>query len=180
MILKYGSSNLLWLAMTVMVPLGNVSFSLPFMPHKQTLKVTDIIGLIVVLSGLVAYRFAGKLWKRMAPTCLRITKPCRDCFNRSTGRAVSPSIQPLLGAGTQLAPDSPLIFGKPMFDGMRECCYGHGSAPAKLSKITAPSTPPSNASAARSGCGMSPRMVRLPLKMPAILRAAPLGLQPST
>jgi len=116
MILKYGSSNLLWLAMTVMVPLGNVSFSLPFMPHKQTLKVTDIIGLIVVLSGLVAYRFAGKLWKRMAPTCLRITKPCRDCFNRSTGRAVSPSIQPLLGAGTQLAPDSPLIFGKPRYE----------------------------------------------------------------
>jgi hypothetical protein len=112
MILKYGSSNLLWLAMTVMVPLGNVSFSLPFMPHRQTLKVTDIIGLIVVLSGLVAYRFAGKAWKRMAPCCMRYSKPCRDCFNRSAGRPVSPTVQPLLGAGSQFAPDSPLLFGK--------------------------------------------------------------------
>ena len=30
MILKWGSSNILWLAMTIMVPLGNLAFALPF------------------------------------------------------------------------------------------------------------------------------------------------------
>lgn len=59
--LKYGSSNLLYLALTLMVPLGNVTFTLPFIPERQTLQVTDIVGLIVICSGLGCYRFAAKL-----------------------------------------------------------------------------------------------------------------------
>lgn len=42
LILKFGSSNILWLAMTVMVPLGNVSFALPFMPGRTTLHVRRV------------------------------------------------------------------------------------------------------------------------------------------
>jgi hypothetical protein len=61
LILKYGSANLLYLALTLMVPLGNVAFTLPFIPESQTLKPTDIIGLIVICSGLGCYRFAAKL-----------------------------------------------------------------------------------------------------------------------
>ena len=34
-ILKYGSSNILWLAMTIMVPLGNAAFALPFVPNHK-------------------------------------------------------------------------------------------------------------------------------------------------
>eukprot|EP00981_Chlorochromonas_danica_P014257 scaffold7628_cov253-Ochromonas_danica.AAC.18 len=68
LILKYGSANLLYLALTLMVPLGNVAFTLPFMPQKQTLQPTDIIGLVVICAGLGCYRFAAKLvamyWKK--------------------------------------------------------------------------------------------------------------------
>jgi hypothetical protein len=73
MILKYGSANLLWLAMTLMVPLvklifvklclffvkGNFAFTLKFVPGHQALKSTDVIGLVVIMAGLVLYRFSG-------------------------------------------------------------------------------------------------------------------------
>lgn len=61
LILKYGSANLLYLALTVMVPLGNVAFTLPFVPEHSSLKVTDIIGLIVICGGLGFYRFGSDL-----------------------------------------------------------------------------------------------------------------------
>ena len=57
LILKYGSANLLWLALTLMVPLGNVAFTLDFMPQSQTLHATDIVGLVVICTGLGIYRF---------------------------------------------------------------------------------------------------------------------------
>ena len=44
-----------------MVPLGNVAFTLPFVPGHSPLQVTDIIGLIVICAGLGCYRFAAKL-----------------------------------------------------------------------------------------------------------------------
>lgn len=62
MMLKYGSSNLLWLAMTFMVPLGNVAFSLHFVPQHQPLSPWDIVGLVVIMVGLVIYRFWEPLW----------------------------------------------------------------------------------------------------------------------
>ena len=52
------------MALTLMVPLGNVAFTLPFVPGNSPLRVTDIIGLIVILSGLVCYRFAADILKR--------------------------------------------------------------------------------------------------------------------
>lgn len=50
--------------MTLMVPLGNVAFTLPFVPEHQGLRVTDIIGLVVICGGLVVYRFAADLIKK--------------------------------------------------------------------------------------------------------------------
>ncbi|CAM9849302.1 unnamed protein product [Pylaiella littoralis] len=57
-ILKYGSANVLFLASTVMVPIGNVAFSLKFVPHHQDLHLSDTMGLLFILSGLVVYRFS--------------------------------------------------------------------------------------------------------------------------
>lgn len=67
LILKYGSSNILWMAMTVMVPLGALAFSLPFVPESQPARVTDVIGLVVILSGLIAYRFGAQIMKKCGP-----------------------------------------------------------------------------------------------------------------
>lgn len=64
LILKYGSANLLYMAMTLMVPLGNVAFTLPFVPSNKELANTDIIGLVVICLGLGIYRFAAKLYAK--------------------------------------------------------------------------------------------------------------------
>lgn len=56
---RYGSSNLLFMALTIMVPLGNFAFTLPFVPGNAPLHATDIIGLVIIMTGLVCYRFAS-------------------------------------------------------------------------------------------------------------------------
>ena len=60
-ILKYGSANILWLSSTVIVPLSNVAFSLPFMPNSQPMQPIDLAGLVVIMSGLVVYRFTTNI-----------------------------------------------------------------------------------------------------------------------
>ncbi|CAN0197416.1 unnamed protein product, partial [Discosporangium mesarthrocarpum] len=50
-ILKYGSANVLFLASTVMVPIGNVAFSLKFVPRHQDLSWSDTLGLVWILGG---------------------------------------------------------------------------------------------------------------------------------
>jgi len=61
LILKYGSANVLWLALTIMVPLGSCAFALSFVPGSRPLKSTDIIGLFVILGGIVMYRYSQKI-----------------------------------------------------------------------------------------------------------------------
>lgn len=62
-ILKYGGSNLLWLGLTVMVPLTNLSFALPFMPNRTTITWEDAVGLCVIMAGLLFYHFYDQLRK---------------------------------------------------------------------------------------------------------------------
>lgn len=52
--------------MTIMVPLGNVAFTFPFMPEHQPLHTKDIVGLIAIMAGLFVYRFLEDMllsWK---------------------------------------------------------------------------------------------------------------------
>lgn len=44
-----------------MVPLGNVAFTFPFMPEHQPLHSKDIVGLLLIMSGLFVYRFVEDL-----------------------------------------------------------------------------------------------------------------------
>lgn len=69
---RFGSANVLFMASTVMVPLGNLAFALPFMPGSTPLKDSDIAGLLVILSGLVTYRFGNAFrcacrWRTIPP-----------------------------------------------------------------------------------------------------------------
>ncbi|KAJ0403829.1 hypothetical protein ATCC90586_000495 [Pythium insidiosum] len=64
LILKFGSANILWLAMTIMVPLGNVAFTFPFMPEHQPLHTKDIVGLVFIMAGLFVYRFLEDMSKK--------------------------------------------------------------------------------------------------------------------
>lgn len=60
-ILKFGSANILWLASTILVPLTNVAFSLKCMPGSAPMTVFDLIGLLIIMMGLVIYRFSDQL-----------------------------------------------------------------------------------------------------------------------
>ena len=63
LIIKFGSASLLFMALTIMVPLGNIAFTLQFVPGHKPLQVTDIIGLVVICTGLGCYRFANSVIK---------------------------------------------------------------------------------------------------------------------
>lgn len=56
-ILKHGSANILWMASTVIVPLSDIAFSLKFMPGSRPLHFMDLVGLVVIMLGLIVYRF---------------------------------------------------------------------------------------------------------------------------
>jgi len=58
-VLKFGSANVLFMAATIMVPIGNLAFALPFIPGSMPLHDSDIAGLLVILLGLVTYRFGS-------------------------------------------------------------------------------------------------------------------------
>eukprot|EP00977_Amphora_coffeiformis_P000672 scaffold145_cov173-Amphora_coffeaeformis.AAC.13 len=58
-VIKYGNTSLLFLALTVMVPIGNLAFTMPFMPQATTMHDSDIWGLVVIMTGLVLYRFSA-------------------------------------------------------------------------------------------------------------------------
>jgi hypothetical protein len=53
-VLKYGSSALLYLGVTLMVPLGHLVFSLH---SPSNIHLSDVSGLFVLMAGLVLYRF---------------------------------------------------------------------------------------------------------------------------
>lgn len=55
--LKVGDANLLWLAMTLLVPLSTVAFSLPFVPDHAPPRPTDAAALVLISGGLALYRF---------------------------------------------------------------------------------------------------------------------------
>jgi CRT-like, chloroquine-resistance transporter-like len=67
LVIKYGSAALMYIASTVVLPLGSLSFTIKaFMgPHAQQFTAYDGAGLGVVLFGLFIYRFIGK---RKRPT----------------------------------------------------------------------------------------------------------------
>lgn len=60
-LLKYGSANILFLAFTVSVPLGNLLFALPFVPTAAPMHFLDIVGLTIILLGLVLYQFGERV-----------------------------------------------------------------------------------------------------------------------
>jgi drug/metabolite transporter (DMT)-like permease len=68
-LLKLGGSNLLWLCLTAMVPLASFFFALPFVPaaNRSTINVWTGVGLVVILGGLVIYRF----WNSLVPLLVK-------------------------------------------------------------------------------------------------------------
>ena len=55
--LKLGSSNVLWLCLTLQVPFANLVFAIPGMPKGKPTDIYNGIALVVILGGLILYRF---------------------------------------------------------------------------------------------------------------------------
>lgn len=53
-VLKYGSASLLYLGLTLIVPLGHLLFSVH---SPSSMHLSDLLGLIILLAGLILYRF---------------------------------------------------------------------------------------------------------------------------
>lgn len=71
LLIKYGSSNILWLCITLQVPIANLAFALPFMPNSTPVTWEDGVGLLVIMAGLIVYRFYTPLSKLLARMCGR-------------------------------------------------------------------------------------------------------------
>jgi len=65
LILKYNSSNLMWLASTFGIPLSSIAFSLEFIMGKEATHISGylIAGIAVVFIGLVVYRSTKEVTK---------------------------------------------------------------------------------------------------------------------
>jgi len=59
-LLEHGSSNLFWLACTLIVPLSGFAFSLPFIPEAQPVTLQNGLALLVIVVGLGTYGFSKK------------------------------------------------------------------------------------------------------------------------
>mmetsp|Transcript_26042 Transcript_26042/g.71734 ORF Transcript_26042/g.71734 Transcript_26042/m.71734 type:complete len:750 (+) Transcript_26042:134-2383(+) len=55
--LKYGTTTIFFLALTVMVPLGAAAFVLPFMPQAVSPCLSEWLGSVAIVLGLILYRF---------------------------------------------------------------------------------------------------------------------------
>ena len=67
-VLKFGSANILFMSSTVIVPLSNVIFSLHFVPNHKDMQIGDILGLLIILIGLIIYRFMTPVvsfWRKL-------------------------------------------------------------------------------------------------------------------
>jgi len=60
MILKFGSANIMFMGSTALVPLTNALFACQWIPGHKPLKLTDFIGLVVIMSGICTYRFVRR------------------------------------------------------------------------------------------------------------------------
>lgn len=95
LIIKFGSSNILWLAMTVLVPLANASFALKFMPDHKPLEWEDLLGLTLIMIGLLSYRF----WSSINEKFCKKPEPPSDKLQPLIGSESPAMSTPMRGTG---------------------------------------------------------------------------------
>lgn len=61
LLLTYGGANIMFLAMTLILPISDLAFAIPFMPNATKFQVYDIIGLLMIMGGLFVYGYGGSI-----------------------------------------------------------------------------------------------------------------------
>lgn len=67
-ILKHAGSNIFYLASTCLVPIVNIAYSLNFVPGHTPFTVFSIVGLLVIIFGLLFYRFFPLIYSYFTST----------------------------------------------------------------------------------------------------------------
>ena len=60
-VLQYGSSNIMFISATAIVPVSNLAFALPSLPGSTPVNGADIWGLVTILVGISCYHFGPQL-----------------------------------------------------------------------------------------------------------------------
>jgi len=60
LVIKYGSAALLWIILTLRLPLVQIAFAISAINNPpDSFKATSIIGLVVIILGLILYRYSS-------------------------------------------------------------------------------------------------------------------------
>lgn len=68
--------------------IGNLAFALPFMPGSMPLKDSDVAGLLVILFGIVTYRFGNTFKCCRLLRCIRLSLGKENRYNRKDSDAL--------------------------------------------------------------------------------------------
>lgn len=140
LILKFGSSNVLWLSLVAAVPIQNFIFAIPGVPSYKPLTGFVIAGLPIIMFGLVTYRFhsavANALRKRgilsfFVPPVEQKTEILLSNVQDGTEGVDGEQIN-TMSMTPRLAPGTPTItkFARPAKKGRRGQKDSGASAPA--------------------------------------------------
>jgi len=94
-VLKYGSMPLLYLALTMMVALAHLAFSL-----WSSIYPSDIIALLAIVLGLLLYRFGNKLPRQLPSSTGEVVSaiPAEhdEIASTTTAERCHPMLEPLI------------------------------------------------------------------------------------
>jgi len=89
-LLEHGSSNLFWLACTLIVPFSGFAFSLPFIPGAEPVTVEEGLSLLVIVFGLGIYGWSKE-------SAVRGVEALKQAAPKRTSK------KPLVGVGVENA-----------------------------------------------------------------------------
>jgi hypothetical protein len=57
LVLKNENNSLMWLALTLVVPLSQITLWIPGVPRHSEFSIFDLLGLFIIISGMLIYYF---------------------------------------------------------------------------------------------------------------------------
>jgi hypothetical protein len=88
-VIRVSSTTLMYIAGTVRLPLANIAFTFTWVMGKkyaQKLSMFDIVGLVVVVLGLVLYKFGRILWSLILARLCGMSEEKKEFLDKQNGK----------------------------------------------------------------------------------------------